>query len=206
MGKREPRVDTYIATSAGFAQPILTYFRDVVHAACPDVVERIKWGAPTFERKKILCGMAAFKAHCRIGFWNLSQAARAGAGLDGGGITAWFPNVTSMKDLPSKPMLMRLVKEAAALDEQGVRPPRPTRPARTPPLPVPDDLMKALRKNRKALAVFDAWAPGHRKQYVQWITEATRKETRASRVTTAVGWIAEGKPRHWKYMRRPRHG
>lgn len=200
MGKRDPRVDTYIAKSADFAQPILTNFRDVVHTACPDVVETMKWGAPTFERKKILCGMAAFKAHCRIGFWNLSQTARAGTGLEAGGITAWFPRVTSIKDLPSKTTLMRLVKEAAALDEQGVRPPRPTRSARTAPLPAPDDLMKALRTNRKALAVFDAWAPGHRKEYIQWITEAKREETRASRVATAVEWIADGKPRNWKYM------
>ena len=204
MGKRDPRVDAYIAASADFAKPILTRFRDVVHAACPDVVETMKWGAPTFERKKILCGMAAFKAHCRMGFWNLSQNARTAAGLEGRGITAWFPHVTSMTDLPSKATLARLVKEAAALDEQGVRPTRPTRPARKPaaPLRVPPDLLTALRKNRKALAVFDAFPPSHRKEYIQWITEAKREETRVSRVATAVEWIAEGKHRNWKYMNR----
>lgn len=200
MGTRDPRVDAYIDSAAEFARPILTRFRAAVHAGCPEVVETMKWGAPTFERKKILCGMAAFKAHCRIGFWNLSQAARAGAGLEGGGITAWFPTVRSMKELPSNATLIRLVKEAAALDEQGVRPPRRARARTAAPLEAPDDLMNALRRNRKARAVFDAFPPGHRKEYIQWILDAKRDGTRASRVATAVEWIAEGKPRNWKYM------
>jgi hypothetical protein len=42
MGKRDPRVDAYIAKSADFAKPILTAIRDTVHAACPDVVEDMK--------------------------------------------------------------------------------------------------------------------------------------------------------------------
>lgn len=59
--------------------------------------------------------------------------------------------------------------------------------------------MKALRGSRKARAVFDDFPPGHRKEYIRWITDAKREETRASRVATAVEWIAEGKPRNWKY-------
>ncbi|HVZ23419.1 MAG TPA: YdeI/OmpD-associated family protein [Vicinamibacterales bacterium] len=201
MGTRDPRVDAYIAAAPDFARPILTRFRDAVHAGCPDVVETVKWGSPTFERKKIICGMAAFKAHCRVGFWNLSQVARGRVGLSGAGITAWFPSVSAIGDLPPKATLVRLVKEAAALDAQGVRAPHPRR-ARTPaaPLTVPDDLLEALRQNRKALTTFEAFAPSHRKEYIQWVTEAKREATRAARIAAAVDWIAEGKPRNWKYM------
>ena len=69
MGTRDPRIDAYIAKAAPFARPILTYVRDVVHEGCPDVVETMKWSSPFFEYEGTLCMMAAFKEHCRFGFW-----------------------------------------------------------------------------------------------------------------------------------------
>jgi hypothetical protein len=69
MGKRNKRVDAYIQKSAEFAKPILTYIRESVHAACPEVEETIKWGMPSFEYKGPYFSMAAFKAHCSAGFW-----------------------------------------------------------------------------------------------------------------------------------------
>src|SRR5262245_43372797 len=67
----EPRIDAYIANSATFAQPILRHLRAIVHKGCPDVVETIKWSMPHFEHAgAVLCGMAAFKAHCSFGFWH----------------------------------------------------------------------------------------------------------------------------------------
>jgi len=69
MTKRDMRIAAYIAKSAAFARPILTHLRTVVHETCPDVVETLKWSTPSFEYKGILCGMAAFKAHCAFGFW-----------------------------------------------------------------------------------------------------------------------------------------
>jgi hypothetical protein len=69
MGKRDPRVDAYIAKSPDFAKPILTYLRDIIHQGCPDVVETIKWGTPTFDHRGIMVGIAAFKEYCTLGFW-----------------------------------------------------------------------------------------------------------------------------------------
>ncbi len=109
MGKRDPRVDAYIATAADFAKPILTSIRDAVHAACPDVEEDMKWRSPAFMYKGILCGMTAF--------------------------------------------------------------------------------------------TFDKFPPSHKREYVEWITDAKREETRTRRLQTAVRQIAEGKPQHWKYMK-----
>ena len=62
-------VDAYIAKSAEFARPILAHLREVVHAACPDVEETMKWSFPHFEYRGLLCSMAAFKEHCAFGFW-----------------------------------------------------------------------------------------------------------------------------------------
>jgi hypothetical protein len=64
MPTTDPRVDAYIAKSADFAQPILEHLRAVVHAACPDVEETMKWSFPHFMYKGMMCSMASFKAHC----------------------------------------------------------------------------------------------------------------------------------------------
>ncbi len=69
MGTRDARVDDYIAKSAEFARPILTYLRDLVHAACPDVEETMKWSFPHFMYKGMMCSMASFKEHCAFNFW-----------------------------------------------------------------------------------------------------------------------------------------
>jgi Bacteriocin-protection, YdeI or OmpD-Associated/Domain of unknown function (DU1801) len=43
--------------------------------------------------------------------------------------------------------------------------------------------------------------PGQQREYVEWITEAKREDTRARRVAQAIEWLAEGKSKNWKYER-----
>ena len=45
----------------------------------------------------------------------------------------------------------------------------------------------------------DGFTPGARREYLDWIAEAKRDETRAKRIATAVEWLSEGKKKHWKY-------
>ena len=94
-------------------------------------------------------------------------------------------------------MIVQYVKAAAKLNEAGPRKKAPAK--KKPPVQVPADLAKALRSNRKALATFEGFSPSHRREYVEWITEAKREETRERRIATALEWLAEGKSRHWKY-------
>jgi hypothetical protein len=61
MGKKDQRFDASIAKAADFARPLLKRIRNVVHAACRDVEEDMKWGVPHFICRGTLCGMAAFK-------------------------------------------------------------------------------------------------------------------------------------------------
>jgi hypothetical protein len=61
MGKKDPRVDAYIAKCADFAKPIMTHLRELIHTACPDVEETWKWSFPCFMyRGAMMCNMAAF--------------------------------------------------------------------------------------------------------------------------------------------------
>ena len=75
MAKKDPRLDAYIARSAAFARPILRHLRQVVHEACPEVEETIKWSMPAFSYYGLLCGMAAFKAHATFGFQKVDHTA-----------------------------------------------------------------------------------------------------------------------------------
>lgn len=197
MPSRDPRIDAYIAKSAEFARPILEHLRAVVHAACPTVEETIKWGHPAFMYEGILCNMASFKQHCSFGFWKGSLI----VGNDGRRVDdamGQFGRITAVRDLPSRRTLAGYVKAAMRLNEEGIKPARSAKPARKP-LPVPPDLAAALKKNRKAQATFDGFAPSHRREYIEWITEAKKAETRARRLATTIEWLAEGKARNWKY-------
>jgi uncharacterized protein YdeI (YjbR/CyaY-like superfamily) len=202
MPRRDPRVDASIAKAAPFAQPILKHLRAVVHRACPDVVETIKWNNPSFlYRDKILCGMAAFKAHCIFGFWHQQMekliAKDLGVTPAAGGLLG---RITCLADLPGDATLERYIKHAMTLLETGV-PARAARAARPKPeAKVPPDLAAALQKNKKAAAAFENFSPSHRREYIEWIVEAKRAETREKRLATTLEWLAAGKPRNWKYM------
>ncbi|HWU52682.1 MAG TPA: YdeI/OmpD-associated family protein [Tahibacter sp.] len=197
MGTRDPRVDAYIANAAEFAQPILRHLRDVVHRHCPDVEEAIKWSMPYFLHHGMLCGMAAFKQHCSFGFWKGSQFVTDAQDTDGMG---QFGRLTALKDVPGEKLLGGYIRQAMAFNESGAGPPRKPKAAPRAPAEVPEDLAAALKKNRKAAATFEAFSPTNRRDYVEWISEAKRAETRAKRLAQAIEWLSEGKPRNWKYM------
>jgi uncharacterized protein YdeI (YjbR/CyaY-like superfamily) len=199
MAARDPRIDAYIARSADFARPILTQIRETVHAACPDVEETMKWSHPHFMYKGMLCGMAAFKEHCNFGFWkgSLIVAADGNRGTDA---LSQFSQIRKVADLPSRKVLAGYVKQAMKLNEEGAKAPARAKPKVKKELVVPEILTSALRKNTKARAAFEAFSPSHRKEYVEWITEAKTEATRDRRLATAIEWMAEGKPRNWKYM------
>lgn len=194
---RDPRIDAYIAGRAPFAQPILAHLRELVHRACPDVVETVKWGHPCFEHHGMLCNMAAFKAHAAFGFWKhellVEDDAKAGEAMGS------FGRLERIEDLPSDRELMRLVKLAAKLNEGGVKVER-KRAARAP-FSEPEELARALRGDKRAKAVWDGFPPSCRREYIDWIVEAKRDETRAKRLEETLSNLAEGKRLRWRYER-----
>ncbi len=199
MGKKDPRVDDYIAKSAEFARPILKHIRGLVHEGCPEVEETLKWSMPSFVYKGLLCGMAAFKEHATFGFWKHELVVGEATKQDGMG---QFGRITSLKDLPSDKTLLSYIRKAAQLNDAGIKAPSKTRvkPGAKRELAVPDYLMAALKKNKQALTNFEKFSYSHKKEYVEWLTGAKREETRQKRLATALTWIAQGKSQNWKYM------
>ena len=194
---RDPRIDAYIERQGDFARPILERLREAVHAACPECEETLKWSMPTFMYKGgILASMAAFKAHATFGFWRGSLV--VGDGEEQKSAMGKFGRLTSAADLPSRETLHLLIRKAMALADSGTKPKRPVKNPK-PAIETPSDLEAALDSNPAARATYEAFPPSCRRDYVEWIVEAKREETRAKRLAQAVEWMAEGKKRHWKY-------
>jgi uncharacterized protein YdeI (YjbR/CyaY-like superfamily) len=199
----DPRIDAYIAASADFAKPILQHIRKLVHKAHPDIEETMKWSFPHFDYKGMLCSMASFKNHCSFGFWKatllkdekqlLSVAENAGMGS--------FGKITSLKDLPPDKILLEYIKEAVALNEEGVKTPARVKITEKKTYDMPEELTRSLKKNKKAQATFEAFSPSQKKEYIEWIVEAKTEATREKRLTTAIEWMEEGRVRHWKYKK-----
>jgi len=199
MGTRSDRVDAYIAKSAEFARPILEHLREVVHSACPEAVEEFKWSFPCFMYQGMLCSMAAFKEHCSFGFWKSSLILGKDAAQTERSM-GQFGRITRLSDLPADQVLTDYIHEAMRLNEAGVKAPNRAKPKVARELVVPDDLAAALQGNAAARASFERFSPSNKREYVEWLTEAKTEATRSKRLGTAIEWMAEGKPRNWKYM------
>lgn len=191
----DPRIDAYIERQVDFARPILTWLRARIHAACPEVEEGIKWGMPAFShRGRPLANMAGFQRHASFGFWYRDQMATGKEGEAMG----QFGRIESLADLPDAAGLEAQVREAMALIESGNLPKRESRPPK-PEAQVPEALAEALARDPLAAEKFDAFPPGARREYCEWIADAKQTATRDKRLSDAIAWIREGKKRHWKY-------
>ena len=202
---QDPRIDSYIADSAAFAQPILTRLRALVHESCPEVVETIRWSMPSFSyRERPLAQMAAFKQHCSFGLWNGGAMTAGGGPSDigtpgtGDRVMARLDRLTSLDDLAPAETIMAGVRASAALIASGERPKRAARAVR-PEAEIPPALAAALAQDAAAAATFAAFPQSCRREYCDWVAEAKRDATRDKRVGEAVAMLREGKRRNWKY-------
>lgn len=199
MGRKDARIDAYIAKSADFARPILRHLRRLVHAGFPAVEETLKWSVPHFMHKGILCSMAAFNQHCSFGFWRGALVIGKAHGARKEEAMGQFGRITSLADLPKDGVLLGLIRKAVRLNDAGIKPPPRPRPKAKKPLVVPGYFAAELKKSPKALATFQTFSYSHKKEYVEWITGAKGEDTRQRRIKSAIQWMTQGKSRHWKY-------
>lgn len=202
MAAREKIIDEYINKSADFAKPILTHIRELVHKACPDVEEKMKWSFPHFDYKgEMMCSMAAFKQHAVFGFWKaalmkdpvLIENAKSETSM------GHLGKLTSLKDLPADKKITAWIKEAMLLTDKGIKLPAKPKSTERADLIVPDYFTKELAKNKTAKKIFEAFSYSHKKEYLEWITAAKTEVTRNKRILSAIEMIKENKSLNWKY-------
>jgi uncharacterized protein YdeI (YjbR/CyaY-like superfamily) len=187
---QDPRIDDYIARAADFARPILIRVRKLIHAACPNVEETLKWNFPFYTYKGILMATPAFKKHCAVIFWK--------GKIILGKEREKYRRVISLADLPGDKILLGYIRKAVELNVAGIKT-KTRRKAAAKAIPSPRDFVAALTKNKKSRATFEKLSPSQRREYIEWIVQAKQAETRDRRIKTAVEWLSEGKLFNWKY-------
>ena len=198
-GNRIVEVDAYIKKSPEFARPILIKLRTLFHKASPQIQETMKWGVPHFEYKGIVGSFAAFKHHVGFGFWK-SKLLKDSHKLFGDDPKASMcsSKFTSIDGLPSDKVLLSYIKQAVDLNQHEVK--VPVNKRRREKLTAPDYFLAALERNNKAAATYDGFSESNRRDYIEWLLDAKQEATREKRLKSALAWLAEGKPRNWKYM------
>ncbi len=199
MPTTDARVDAYIEKSKDFAKPVLNHIRELVHEACPDVKETMKWSFPHFDYKGMMCSMASFKEHCAFGFWKQSLLEAPAFPAEKTAMGS-FGRLTSISDLPDDKTMKKLIRDAVKLNDEGVKVQRAPVSKEKKELVVPEILIEALAGNEAAAETFNNFPHSKKKDYVEWIDEAKTDATREKRLATTVEWLAEGKARHWKYQ------
>lgn len=201
-------IDAYIDKAADFAKPILIKIREIVHSACPEISETIKWGFPNFEYGgQILCSMAAHKKHCSFGFWRGNEMEDPDNILQQIGKTAMgqLGKLTSIDDLPSDEILIKYMHQAidlCAKVKSKSSSSSDIKSKKSIPIPeIPDYFNEALEASTEAKLNFEKFSNSCKREYVIWISEAKTEKTRQKRLSEAMEMIKEGKQRNWKYQK-----
>lgn len=202
MANTDIRIDQYIERAQPFAQPILRKLREMVHLACPEVEEAIKWGMPFFDYKGPYCNMASFKQHATFGFWKYSllddpDGLLKANKIDGGPAMGNLGKIASLEDLPPDEVMLKFLTQAKKLNDEGIKLPQKLPQKKDVEAPV--YFMEALAEHDKANEEFNHMSPSCKREYIEWISDAKTEATRQKRISTAIEWISEGKKRHWKY-------
>jgi hypothetical protein len=197
MSDASKRIDAYIAKAPEFARPICKSLRKAILKAGPGIVEEWKWSCPVFSKGGLICAIGAFKPHVRFMFFKGALLKDPRRKLEPRTYPGMQSRVMLFKpgDRVDAKAVADFVRQAAALNANGATPPRPKRAE----LPAPRDLRAALSKDRKADSFFTSLTPSGRREYVEWIVEAKRPETRSHRISTTVLQCRQSKTRHWKY-------
>jgi uncharacterized protein YdeI (YjbR/CyaY-like superfamily) len=198
-----PAIDEYINKSEEFARPILLHLRKIIHLACPDVEETIKWSFPNFEYKgQILCSMASFKKHCSFGFWLGAEMEDPENILNKVGNTNMgnFGKIINHNSLPDDNIIIKYIHEAMKLSESGTKK-KTSKIKDKKSLEIPVYIIEFIEKYPKAKVVFNNFSNSCKKEYVQWIEEAKQVSTKLKRLEKAVSMMEEGKEFNWQYKK-----
>jgi uncharacterized protein YdeI (YjbR/CyaY-like superfamily) len=111
-----------------------------------------------------------------------------------------FGRITSVADLPSNKVMLGYINQAIAFTESAAKSPKPPKTRKPKPeVEPPAEFVLAMKQREGATEAFATLSPNCRREYVTWITEAKRAETKERRIQTSMQWIVEGKSLNWKY-------
>ena len=196
----QEKINLYIAERPEWQRKVLVRLRQLIHSASDEVEENWRWNAPHFDHDGIMLGMVAFKHHVAVWF-HKGALVQGPKGLFGekekGSDKGMLGYKLSESDQIDEKAFLDLVKQAIKVNQSGAKlaDSKPTRKA----LVVPPDLEGCLKKNEEAWRHWERFNYTHKKEYVEWITDAKKEETRKRRIAQALEMIREGTSKEEKY-------
>ena len=192
---KDARIDEYINNAQPFAQPILAHLRELIHKALPDVQETIKWGSPSFDYKGGICMISGFKEHCTFGFFKESlmpdlQKYLKDHVIDKSSAMGSWGRIQDLSNLPPDEKIISWVKEAALLNEKGLKVKR-SAPETRKKNPMPEFVRRKLESNN-VMDAYNSRPPYQQNDYVGWISEAKQEETRQKRLEQMIDELKKG--------------
>jgi uncharacterized protein YdeI (YjbR/CyaY-like superfamily) len=194
-------VEAYMKGLSGFAHPVVEKLRNIILSEAPQLEEAIRWNAPSYKGRLMVCSINAFQKHVSLIFARGAELPDPKGFLQQGqGRTAMrTAKYTDLSQVDEK-MVRSWLKTAIKLDSTGgtvaVRPTE-TRPEAI----VPELLDKALKmkKHAKAKATFLGLTPSGRREYCEWIASAKQLETTQLRVQKSLEKLMDGEGLNDRY-------
>ncbi len=183
--------EAWLATVPEATRDLCAELRDLMLEWVPDLSEAIKWNMLALMGEKQVVLLGGFKRHVTL-FFNRGAELDDPSGifLAGDGVQMRSIQVKSMDDV-NRPALRSLLRAAVALDAAGPPPPAPK--TKRPPAEPPPELAAALKKNKAAAAGYAKLSPSCQREWISWITQAKREETKARRLEQTVAALALGR-------------
>lgn len=185
------QINQYIGEQPEWQRKLLVRLRQLIHSVDPAIMETWRWHGPHFDyNDHIMIGFHAFKEHVAVWFHKgmlIKDPKKLFEKADDKGMRSYK---LREEDAINEAAFLDLVKKAVVLNAKGVKL-SDAKPARKA-LVVPKELEVILNKDGTARKHWEHFPYSHRKEYVEWITDAKREETRTRRIAEAYQKIRDG--------------
>ncbi len=195
------QINQYIAENPEWQRKLLVRLRQLIHSTDAEVEETWKWNSPHFDHQGIMIGLQAFKEHVAVWFHKgslIKDPKKLFEKLPKGEEKGMRSYKLHEGDALNEAAFVDLVKQAVALNVKGTKL-TDAKPAKKA-LVLPEDLGSVLHKDPTAWANWEAFSYSHKKEYIEWVTDAKQEETRKRRIAQALEKIREGESKEEKHQ------
>lgn len=191
------KISEYIESLPDWSKRICSRLREIILKSDPAIMEDWKWG-PNYYLQGMVCGYAAFQKHVSFVFFQgtLLKDKKKILEANPGNLHNRHVKFRNIKELDEDVLLEYLI-EAIDNNKKGKK----LTEAKNKTLVIDKDIAKAF-KSAGLLNYFESLAYSHKKEYLMWIGDAKKEETRKNRIEKAISKLGAKEMMHDKYKKK----